>query len=382
MLNTTVKQLKCPRIKRGKTQCGNPLKLFDPKKKEISVTGPKIEVTTGQLKCMSCHSQFPILAGIALLVDDVRYYLLSHVKGIAQVVLDSEIPREYLRDFLEAKAEIQSEHIEEDLEAERVNALYLMNHYLRVQHSSLYTRTPWWKPDGQEGSLLIDSLVRNYWDQGPFSQIKNWISEMTYQKEKKDIVELGCGVGGLAVELKDYIQSYLGVDSSFASIALARHIVLGAPYRGTIRIPADLLQGPISRKVNLPIEKSTTSQIDFIVGDIENPPLKSSEWDLAIALNAIDMLDTPSHLPEVKWELLKKEGLAIQSCPYVWHEKVAKKLRKKLPREIQDSAQAVEHLYREVGFQIEKSVAHLPWLFFKHLRQIEIYSVHLFQAKK
>jgi SAM-dependent methyltransferase len=322
------------------------------------------------------------LAGVAILVDNVRYYLLSHVKGIAQAVLDSEIPREYLADFLEAKAEIQSEHIEEDLEAERVNSLYLMNHYLRVRNSDSSSQSPWWKPVSSDGSPLIDSLVRNYWDQGPFAQIKSWVGELTHQGTQQDVIELGCGVGGLALELKDSIRSYLGVDSSFASIALARHIALGVPYRGKIQIPGDLLQGPVSRKIDLPIARSYQGNIDFVVGDIESPPLQSEQWDLAIALNAIDMLDTPSQLPELKLKLLKKNGRAIQSCPYVWHETVARKLRGKLPREIQDSAQAVEYLYQQAGFKIERSMPHLPWLFFKHLRQIEIYSVHLFQAKK
>jgi hypothetical protein len=42
----------------------------------------------------------------------------------------------------------------------------------------------------------------------------------------------------------------------------------------------------------------------------------------------------------------------------------------------------VEWLYRKSGFKIEDSEKHIPWLFFKHLRQIEIYSVHAFVAKK
>jgi hypothetical protein len=42
----------------------------------------------------------------------------------------------------------------------------------------------------------------------------------------------------------------------------------------------------------------------------------------------------------------------------------------------------VEYLYEKSGLQIFKKLDHLPWLFLKHFRQIELYSVHLFAARK
>ena len=94
------------------------------------------------------------------------------------------------------------------------------------------------------------------------------------------------------------------------------------------------------------------------------------------------MLNDPIKLPQLQSELLKKGGIAIQSCPYIWHESIARKLRKKLPSEISTSARAVEWLYEKAGFQLKEKLDHLPWLFFKHARQLEIYSVHLFLAQK
>jgi SAM-dependent methyltransferase len=381
MINTTVKRLKCPKRKKGKLPCGGSLQLLSKQSIKANSSPEVFEVRTGSLKCQLCQAEFPILAGVALLVEDVRIYLLTHVKGIAQVVSDSEIPRSYLKEFLEAKAEIQNEHIEEDLEAQRVNALYLMNHYLRVKNTS-QNEKPWWKPQKGEGSPLIESLIQDYWDRGPFSKIEEWTKDLLRERAVQDALELGCGVGGLYSALKGGLGSYLGVDSSFASIAWARHLNLGVPHRSSILIPGDLLQGSVSRKVQFPHAESFDGSADFIVGDVENIPLREAQWDLVLALNAIDMLDVPSALPKLKKNLLKERGIAIQSCPYVWHERVAKKLRSLLPKEIQDSAKAVEWLYEKEGFKIEKAVSHLPWLFFKHLRQIEIYSVHLFLAKK
>jgi len=454
MLNTTLSLLRCPRLKTGsknpaqrrqgpkspqhkRSPCRGALSLTSQKKVEIATSPDVFEVVSGHLECKVCRSRFPILAGIAILVDSVANYLIDHAKGIAQAVSDSEIPAEYRKDFLQAKAQIQLEHIEDDLEAERVVSLYIMNHYLQANRSvkgqsredgkgeGLEARSPWWKPRGAAGSAssegprregnpalqsgvafpgskLIDTLIREYWDQGPFAQIERWVShQKNVSKKSLNAVELGCGVGGLYPVLKNHLRSYLGVDSSFVSIAVARHLALGMPYRGSIRIPEDLLQGPVSRPVTFPSASSAfgpsrssgvpagsrsplaDGSSDFIVGDLESLPLHSEQWDLTIALNAIDMMDDPSLLPQLQRELIKKDGIAIQSCPYIWHPGVAKRLRKKLPEgKRTSSSAAVEWLYEQAGFKIEERALDIPWLFFKHVRQLEIYSVHAFVSRK
>jgi SAM-dependent methyltransferase len=138
----------------------------------------------------------------------------------------------------------------------------------------------------------------------------------------------------------------------------------------------------VGRKIKLPTGQIDDGKVDLVVGDLAQMPVVHGRFDVALALNAIDMMPKPEDLVHAQHELLKAGGVAIQSCPYIWHSEVAYELRRKLPKEIKDSAKAVEWLYQQVGFQIEQSVEHLPWLFFKHLRQLEIYSVHLFQARK
>jgi SAM-dependent methyltransferase len=301
------------------------------------------------------------------------------VKGIAQAVPDADIPRQFIGEYLEAKEEIQVEHIEEDLEAERVVSLYFMNHYLRA--GSADSARPWWKNGAGLGSPLIDQLVREHWDRGPFAQIAKWATRLSESAPLDSVVELGCGVGGLSKALGSSYRFYLGVDSSFASIALGRHLALGVPYQGRLRIPNDLLQSPVSASPKFTPPSATDGRADLVVGDLESLPVARGQWDLSIALNAIDMLPEPALLPKLQHELLKKQGIAIQSCPYVWHEEVARNLRKRLPRGVRDSAQAVEWLYEQAEFRIEEKVDHLPWLFFKHVRQLEIYSVHVFVAR-
>ena len=94
------------------------------------------------------------------------------------------------------------------------------------------------------------------------------------------------------------------------------------------------------------------------------------------------MIEDPTDLPRIQFHLLKESGVAIQSSPYIWHEGVVAHLRESLPKKFTSSSAAVEYLYAESGFRILKKLEHVPWLFLKHFRQIEMYSVHLFAARK
>lgn len=376
MLDSTILKLRCPRPK-----CTSAAPLRVHATKSIPIQSPNKEklsdVWSGHVECPTCRSNYPILSGILILVEHVRDYLCVHVKGISKLVADSEIPKEYRGEYLKVKAEYlkqETEYMEEDLESERVTSLYLMNHYLRVHGSD----SSWFK-GVVAGSPIIEKLITDYWDQGPFVQIEKWIAELKKKKSDLSVVELGCGVGGFS-RVIETSGSYLGVDSSFVSIALARHLNLGAPYPLELKIPGDLIDGTVSKKVSFnPI---VNPSIDFILADLEETPLKPEAFDVSIALNAIDMLDEPTKLPKLQLDAVAKGGYAIQSCPYIWHSKVAKRLRSKAPSAAKDSASVVEALYEKVGFKVQHRENHIPWLFFKHLRQLEVYSVHAFIAQK
>lgn len=363
MLISTLPRLRCPSCLPG---TAGELSLEAKKKKGA-------DVLSGTLTCNECASPYPILGGIAILVNDIENYLQFHVKGISALVPDSEIPEIYRESYAQAKFQIQTGHTEEDLESQRVNSLYFLNHYVSA---SAAKRAPWWRP-AKGFSPEIDRLVKKFWDHGPFSKIAEW----TKNYKNQNAIELGCGSGGLARVLAPRVRSYLGVDTAFTSIALARHINLGAPYTHSIQVPQDLYNGALTGKVAAP-KPLKGEHVDFVVGEIENLPVAFGDFDLTIALNAIDMIEDPTELPRIQFDLLKAGGVAIQSSPYIWHEGVAEELRKSLPKKISSSSEAVEFLYEKCGLKVFKKVDHIPWLFLKHFRQIELYSVHLFAARK
>lgn len=368
MRATTVERLICPsRSDRSLQGCGGDLTL-EARERDGE------EIRTGSLTCSNCGSEYPILAGVAIVVPHVADYLFEHVKGISRYVSDREIPKEFQSEYLEAKAQIVREHIEDDLEAERVNALYLMNHYLSAHGQN------WWKPIGGTPDPLIDRLIVDHWDRAPLSRIAEALGA-TPEARGSELVELGCGVGGLGVRVGASLRGYLGIDSSFASIAMARHLALGIPSREKVMIPEDLLRGVVSREVEISPPERSTAHLDYVVGDAVFPPLRDGDWDLTASLNMIDMLDEPEALPALQHRLLKTGGIAIQSCPYIWHPATAEHLLELVPN-ARDSASAVSELYRRAGFEITREEDRIPWLFFKHVRQLELYSVHFLMGRR
>ncbi len=356
MLETTLNHIRC-------IECKS--KLKSKSTKEIKLNGT-IEIISGELLCLKCTKKYPIISGVAILVQDSDSYILSHIKGIAEIAQDDEIPKSIRKEYISEKKQIETEHIEEDLESKRVNSLYLLNHYFKTSDNS------WWKNTPPE----ISELIKKYWDKNLFSYVNQCIS-----KKEIKVIDLGCNVGGLLHNLEFLPQFYLGIDYSFASIAIARHLNLNTNYPHDFYIPQDLIDGLLNLKLNIKTKTHKTN-CDFVVCDFDYIPTETNYFDLCVAMNTIDMLENPELLPALQFELINKKGIAIQCCPYIWHENIAKKIRTYFKNKKMNSSDAVIKLYEDKSFTIQKEFKYLPWIFFKHLRQIEIYSVHMFSAIK
>lgn len=393
MRHTTLKRLRCPKLR--PRACACPLTLKDAK--ELSYAPNEIQ--SGTLYCPSCHSKYPILGGVAVVLDDVDAYVYAHAQGIARHLRSEEVPRYCRTAFVDGRRESDSASNgdQEHLEAERVISLYALNHYLSSNDLNLLGSL-WW---GAPGAIdpVIANLVRTHWDQGPHAIVRKWLEEGPRGQSQGAVLELGCSVGGmlqvLASSGPNLFSEYLGIDSSFASVVAGRAFCLGLspdgdPAQMELKYPQDLLNGPFSQKIRRPRQATSDSPADLIVGDALNLPLEPSSFNTVIALNLIDMLDEPERLPPIQAQMLMPRGRSIQGSPYIWSDQAAKRLRKlnatqgKKPSGSVplDSASVVEAIYQLSGFKIVKTQKHIPWLFYKHSRQMEIYSVHLFEARK
>jgi hypothetical protein len=333
-----------------------------------SRAGHAPDVIYGEVSCSECDAVYPVLAGVLILSSNPADSLIRHIKGIGAIVPDARIPAAWRPAYLEARESLAEEGffdegMEEDLEAERVTALYVMNHYLRASELPHAVR-------GSSG--VIPRLISEHWDSGPLEVTAQWIA----RHPPRQMVELGSSVGGLAQRVAGRVEGYLGADTSFASVALARHLALGTPYPRKIRFPGDLIDGPVSLEASLPAPAWRGSdRADVILLDVQEHGIRPGQFDLSVALGLIDMLEDPSVLVSRQHEVLTAGGHAIEASPLIWHAPVASALRARFGPGL-SSADVVQALYRDGGFVAGEGLEGVPWVFFKHLRQAELYSVH------
>lgn len=301
------------------------------------------DIKNGRVICISCTESFPIYDGVLIWLSNPDQYLREHV----------------------TEKEDHIEHIDESLESDRVTSLYWLGHY--VSSKELIRAHP-------KLSTSLKQLIKNYWDKNPMQKLAQIFKE---KKLRGSMLELGCGSGGLAHRLGSQLDAYLGVDSSYQGIKRAREILISR--KNNYPSPGDLVEGALTVKIDSKLKLKPPRNCDFIVVDIESRGLKKHSWDFVSAFNVIDMMNEPKHLFRLQKSLLKENGIAVSSSPYIWHPETAKKLK---PKKNESSENRILRMSHEEGFKkVSFDIRDIPWLFFKNKNQIELYNVHMLAVK-
>lgn len=327
--------------------------------------GSEEDIQWGFLECRSGGERFPILGGVAVLVEDVPGYIRMHARGIRDVLDRDATPAE-LRSTLAFSDEASGEYLDWELESGEVNSLYLASHYLTgSQVASLGVFHP-----------AMESLIRSHWD-APLEHVEGALRRRT--EVVGAVLELGCSVGGALRRARRFTRFAVGIDHCFRSVFTARSLQSEPGAEALVEFRPDLL-APVKRiKLDIPLQAGGSAE--FVVGDILRPPVARKAWDAVLSLNIMDVLACPEKLPELQAELLNPGGTLIHTCPYQWPLQLLPHLRSKLPVGRFDSAEAVEELYRQNGFAVRESIRHVPWLFFEHERRLDVYSAHMMVAE-
>lgn len=368
MLEPTLQILRCP-AQKGACNGNLELEVDDWTLQEL--LGVK-EIQSGRLSCAQCETFFPIISGVAIVVPDVDQYIREHIAAITRYVNPEQLALKDagIRHLFENIN--HSAPSEWDLESERVTSWYFANHYLSSEQllNSL-------KREGITPGAGVTTLIEQFWDMGLSSLVR------TYLDARVDsILDLGCSVGGALWFSRTRAKQCLGIDLSFSAIKLARQINLHLKPDVPLVVPGDRLNNPPFVTALSPENLVDSGMVDFVVGDVNNLPVQKDMWEVIISANLIDMLSDPQRLPFIQWDLLTGTGQVVHACPYVWTDDGAAAIRNSVPKDTADSATAVEWIYKEAGFQIAKCEYDLPWLFFKHKRQVELYALHAFRALK
>jgi SAM-dependent methyltransferase/uncharacterized protein YbaR (Trm112 family) len=286
------------------------------------------ECKEGMLKCNACSKNFPIIDGVAIIVDDFVKYCAERMATFGKWLLEVESHR--LKDhLLEVAKKIDKKNIVES----------------RYEIEGLYYQSYNWLHNENFESDKFLHLLR--WKIKPSDIYSKLASSVTFNPEGLGL-DLGCALGLSTFEIAKKFAFVVGVDSSFSFIKEAR-------------------------KKSKEMEITNT---EFIVSDILNLPFKNQKFDLIFGLNVIEFVPISKLFKEVH-DLLKPHCTFIITSPYDYN-------RESIYDQKMDSTMIRKTLEKS-GFEITlrtKNESFIPWILKINERIYLFYFLDHIESKK
>lgn len=280
------------------------------------------------LTCNDCKQKYPIIDGIAIIVNNFVEYCSERMITFGKWLL--EVESDKLKNFLkDIVADIDKRNIKDN----------------KYENDGLYYQSYKWLHNENFESDKFLHLLR--WKIKPSDIYRKLAASVIYSPEGMGL-DLGCALGLSTFEIAKKFAFVVGVDTSFSFIKEAR-------------------------------KKSRDQGItntEFIVSDILNLPFKNQKFDLIFGLNIIEFVPI-NRLLEVAHSLLKPHCTFIITSPYdynrenVYEQKMDDILMRKT---IEKNGFEISHRTQKESF--------IPWMLKINERTYLFYFLDLIEAKK
>lgn len=353
-----ISTLTCPESRQG-SPCGGPLRLAQTPRPELDAEGT--ELREGVLHCPGCGAEYPVIAGIAILLPQVlgwlraNYYYL--VAGAAQA---GGIGAE-----MTAWLEARDWHLGNRL----ASNYYEENRWVNIFTSTHYDTTPAGADDRSALGRFIASQPQ------VFETVEAMLARHLDGPVARAL-DVGTNVGGMALRLGALAGSVVGIDLAYNPVLAARRIQTGHPLPQ--REYRRYLDGRHHELRPLPAERANT---EFLVASATALPL-SGRFALITALNVVDVVPEPVEFLRRLAEHLEPGGLLLITSPYSWgSDDVPIDAWVGATREAPSAEQMVREL-EGLGFGILESVDHVPWVLREHQRWYRAFLNHCILARR
>ena len=280
------------------------------------------ECIEGLLSCNVCNSQYPIIQGVPIVLQNFHEYARQRIITYGKWIVNSKSSK--LKDFLRSVGTKIHFPTSNDIYEEN-NILYKA--YLYNHHHYHF--------DDRLLSLLNKKIEPDhiYKMLGKKNLNLNGIS-----------LDIGCSFGSSTFELAKRLPFVFGVDLSFSFILEARKIM----------------------------HDKMTKNVEFIVSDAINLPFESRFFQSIIALNLVDRLDPHKLMASIN-RCIKNNGKLILIDPYHFVNENS--------NDQFDSIQ-IRKIVEKLGYKININESYVPWIVKMNERSYLFYFVDFIIADR
>jgi len=278
------------------------------------------ECVEGFLSCNTCNSQFPIIQGVPIILQNFHDYARRRIMTYGKWIMNSKSSK--LKDFLRS--------IGTKIHLPTSNDPY-------EEHNSLY-------------KAYLYNHYHYHFDDRLLSLFKRKIEpDHIYRMlGKKNLnlkgigLDIGCSIGLSTFELAKILPFVFGVDLSFSFILKARKIM----------------------------RNKMSKNIEFLVSDAVNLPFESSYFQSIIALNLVDRVDPNKLLVSIN-RCIKDNGKLILIDPYHFVNNGTDQF---------DSIR-IRKIIEKFGYKISSNESYIPWIVKMNKRAYLFYFVDFIIAE-
>jgi len=279
----------------------------------------------GFLHCDICKASYPIINGVAIIVNDFTGYISQRTRILGKWLL--ECKTHSMKQFLWEKSKgVRNVSQNRYEEGGAWFEPYLYMHSAKTKIDKHF-------------SQIINNEFDNFYA---------YLIDLVLDKfsASRMCLDLGCGIGISTRRLAEKLGFVFGTDQSFSFIREAR-------------------------------KQNKNQNIEFCVGDSLKLPFKKYKFDLVVSLNVLDLVN-PRILIAHMNSLLKSEGSMVITDPYDFRDEKGDLMNVY-------NGKSIRKLLTNDGFIIDKSThneSFLPWILRINQRTYLLYFTDLIIAKK
>jgi len=351
MKTTLLTDLNCP-------GCQGALEID--KNKVKPVTTDDNELREGLLTCKSCNKNYPVICGLAILLDKTNTWLRSNYYYLAEGALNSSGIGESLARYLDQQGWRMS--------ASPANNYYELPRWVEIFLSTHYDPIPAGANDTSDLGQTIAGQP----------SVFDFVSDNLQQLKPGSggrALDVGANVGGMTWRLAQQMDNVIAIDTAFNPMLTARKIQLGEPQPQTsIRRYIDGLRHEEIQIGPFP------SNVEFLIASVFDLPI-NGQFDVVTALNVIDVVPNPNAFIEVLINRLESGGLLVITSPYSWGSDDVP-IENWLGDKDTPSSEVLTTLLKDKGLTIEQEADCIPWVLREHKRWYRVFHNHCVIARK